>query len=391
MKSTICSLLFLSQQALSSGGAWTYDHMAEWETEVNTMCGAQDESPIDILTSDVVYDEDVCTAPFEWNVDFTKQTFQVKNNGHSIALTPAEETTTKTDSTFTVDNTTYKLLSSADDSIASFVNYFQPLGSDHNKFCLAGLHFHWGLNDYMGSEHLVDGYQYPLELHFVHYSCHHPDIGEVLGQFPTAESVKEAAKEEYNDVHQLAVIGVFFEVSEEDNPAFDTFLSEDILNKVKQPDHAPVVAHHMSIGDLIPYQALETKGYYAYEGSLTTPPCTDIVRWHVMNARGSISRSQLVALRTLMTADEHVIANNFREVQDNVNTVYACMERGGASADALATEKAVVWTVAVFAMLTPIIMGIVCIWQSKREKVLVKTALINHGGKQKKHDNHGGH
>eukprot|EP01083_Nonionella_stella_P243921 849489_1 len=91
---------------------------------------------------------------------------------------------------------------------------------------------------------------------------------------------------------------------------------------------------------------------------------------------------------------EDVIGNNFRDVQDNVNTVYGRMRPEGESGDD-ETERAVVWVIAVFAILTPIIMGIVCIWQSKREKVLVRTALVQKGEekKQKKHpkETHGGH
>lgn len=31
------------------------------------------------------------------------------------------------------------------------------------------LHFHWGENDTMGSEDLIDGVSYPMELHMVFY------------------------------------------------------------------------------------------------------------------------------------------------------------------------------------------------------------------------------
>eukprot|EP01084_Bolivina_argentea_P242829 407241_1 len=67
-------------------------------------------------------------------------------------------------------------------------------------------------------------------------------------------------------------------------------------------------------------------GYYAYEGSLTTPPCTNINRWHVMNARGYIGTSQLETFRTLLSAEGQTVAPNYREVQQNVNTVYSCQD-----------------------------------------------------------------
>merc|ERR1712154_412922 len=101
-------------------------------------------------------------------------------------------------------------------------------------------------------------------------------------------------------------IGLFFELSEEDNPAFDAFLSDDILKKVEVQGHDNVVADDVSIGALIgDYAQLESAGFYAYEGSLTSPPCTDIVRWHVMKHRGTISLKQLNKLRTLKSVCCH--------------------------------------------------------------------------------------
>ena len=62
-------------------------------------------------------------------------------------------------------------LSSNDNTIAKFPNYFLPENSEHShKFCLDSFHFHWGKTDDYGSEHTFDGTHYPLEAHFVHYS-----------------------------------------------------------------------------------------------------------------------------------------------------------------------------------------------------------------------------
>jgi hypothetical protein len=31
------------------------------------------------------------------------------------------------------------------------------------------MHFHWGFNDYQGSEHLIDYEKFPLEVRFLRY------------------------------------------------------------------------------------------------------------------------------------------------------------------------------------------------------------------------------
>merc|ERR1719237_563356 len=44
-----------------------------------------------------------------------------------------------------------------------------------------------------------------------------------------------------------------------------------------------------------------------------------------MNAKAQISESQMEKLRTIMETDAHPQAPNYREPQENVNEVYACM------------------------------------------------------------------
>jgi carbonic anhydrase len=41
------------------------------------------------------------------------------------------------------------------------------------------------------------------------------------------------------------------------------------------------------------------RGYYEFEGSLTTPPCTEGVRWFVLRQPATLSKAQLEAFRTL--------------------------------------------------------------------------------------------
>ena len=42
-----------------------------------------------------------------------------------------------------------------------------PLVPD-SKFLLWQFHFHWGKDDTQGSEHTVNGREFPMEVHFVH-------------------------------------------------------------------------------------------------------------------------------------------------------------------------------------------------------------------------------
>ena len=63
-------------------------------------------------------------------------------------------------------------------------------------------------------------------------------------------------------------------------------------------------------GDLINVRdgLTRTNAYYTYSGSLTTPPCSEVVTWVVLKKPARISQDQFEAFR-------HILGNNFRPVQ----------------------------------------------------------------------------
>lgn len=135
---------------------------------------------------------------------------------------------------------------------------FLRLGRE--RYELAQFHFH------TPSEHRLQGQAYPMELHFVHKNA----LGE------------------------LAVVGVF--------------LREGAANPVIQEiwDHIPgeaepESAHDEEIGEEIDPEDLlpADRGYYRYAGSLTTPPCTEGVRWHVLHTPVDVSAAQIEEFQAL--------------------------------------------------------------------------------------------
>ncbi|WP_457625493.1 carbonic anhydrase [Persephonella sp.] len=131
---------------------------------------------------------------------------------------------------------------------------------DGIKFELKQFHFH------APSEHTVKGKSYPFEAHFVH------------------------ADKDGN----LAVIGVLFKEGKE-NPVIKKLwenLPSHIGEKIK-------LAHKINAYDLLP----KKKKYYRYSGSLTTPPCSEGVRWIVMTAEMEMSKEQIEKFRKLMGGD----------------------------------------------------------------------------------------
>eukprot|EP00486_Rosalina_sp_Unknown_P002102 CAMPEP_0201567356 /NCGR_PEP_ID=MMETSP0190_2-20130828/7846_1 /ASSEMBLY_ACC=CAM_ASM_000263 /TAXON_ID=37353 /ORGANISM="Rosalina sp." /LENGTH=274 /DNA_ID=CAMNT_0047987261 /DNA_START=156 /DNA_END=976 /DNA_ORIENTATION=+ len=274
MKSIIALLLSVSFKS-TFGSGWDYDHMATWG-EHYPMCYAQDESPIDIKTDNVVYGH--CDSTFNWTIDWTVHNFKINNNGHTVNLLPVEKLNFEDDGDLDgvyidEEGESWLPLTLNENAIARLPNYHLPDGSPHTEFCLHGIHFHWGMENDEGSEHTMDGVQYPMEVHFVHYSCEHASVGTTLGQFPTYELIVDGLAAG-DDVHQLAVVGIFFELTDYDNPLFDAILGEEDLDELQYPPEvtgqpSEKIVNGVYLQDIIPEEVF-SDGYFAYQGSLTT-------------------------------------------------------------------------------------------------------------------------
>ena len=133
-----------------------------------------------------------------------------------------------------------------------------PSPSGDARFTLVQYHFH------APSEHTVGGKHYPMEMHLV--------FGSNGGA--------------------LAVIGVLIEEGAH-NAAFDPVWSH--LPKAKG-----VESHleHVKVGidDLLP----KVHTSYRYDGSLTTPPCSEGVKWFVMTTPVALSPEQIAAFTALV-------------------------------------------------------------------------------------------
>lgn len=135
---------------------------------------------------------------------------------------------------------------------------------DGTAYTLLQFHFHGQ------SEHTVDGVHFPMEAHFVHQA------------------------EDGN----LAVLGVLLEVGE------------------ANPEIAKVwAAMPPGVGEAESEETIDPRGLlpastssYLYSGSLTTPPCSEIVTWIVMAEPVDIGAEQVATFQSLYNG-------NFRPVQ----------------------------------------------------------------------------
>jgi carbonic anhydrase len=127
------------------------------------------------------------------------------------------------------------------------------VGADHYDF--VQVHFH------EPSEELVHGTQYSMVAHLVHK----------------------------NAKGELAVVAVLFRTGKTNEflkPIFDDFPAKGTAESV-------VAGMTVNAGRLLP----EHHGYYTFTGSLTTPPCSEGVRWFVLKAPVEASEAQLKEFR----------------------------------------------------------------------------------------------
>lgn len=162
------------------------------------------------------------------------------------------------------------------------------------RFQFAQFHYHWGSNSSRGAEHTVRGFQYPLELHLVHFNQKYGSL---------AESLK------YND--GLAVLGVFFEVGPTANE--DISVIVDALKDVRlSGTRGTNLQRPVVLSRLLPRR---TKDFFRYTGSLTTPPCSEVVTFTIFTTTVPISEEQLQQFRLLRTGSDEAsppLVNNFR-------------------------------------------------------------------------------
>lgn len=139
-----------------------------------------------------------------------------------------------------------------------------------------------------GSYIVVNGVRYDLQqFHF-----HHPSEEAVNGRLTdmSAHLVHKSAD------GKLAVLAIRLSQERGDPNAVMAALWEHLPTT---PGTTEKVDDMVNPGGLLPAD----RGYWTYEGSLTTPPCTEGVRWFVFEQPLSVSRSQVQDFARLYKLD----------------------------------------------------------------------------------------
>ena len=92
-----------------------------------------------------------------------------------------------------------------------------------------------------------------------------------------------------DEAGNLAVVGLLFRQGD------PSPLVQALLDAAPAAGVSEALSGGPDASDYVP----NTLGYFGYDGSLTTPPCTEGVRWIVMQSVGTVSQEQTRQLRKL--------------------------------------------------------------------------------------------
>ncbi|XP_043289086.1 putative carbonic anhydrase 3 isoform X2 [Venturia canescens] len=213
------------------------------------------QSPINIMSDDAVK-TDLGSLKFV-RYDYA-YTATLTNTGHSIQIT------------------------------LTGVPMFLKGGGLSSTYVFDQMHFHWG------AEHTIDGNRDALELHMVHYAKQYPNF-------------TSAAQNDFG----LTVVAVLFKLSDEDNDDFWSILEATERVSAWVGTSTTQIQRRIIPSLLLPK---DYTTFYRYDGSLTTPGCSETVTWFVLTEKLAISHAQLSVFENVMSSNG-TLKFNYRPVQ----------------------------------------------------------------------------
>lgn len=261
---------------------------ADWGLYFPEATGSR-QSPIDLVSCDAHYEEILANTPLQFTYATSRET-DILNNGYTLVVFPRAKQ---------VDSQT-AARSDHNSNLSTLSGGPLPQGMEYE---LAEIRFHWGRENTRGSEHTVNSKAFPMEVQLVHWNTRlYGGIEEALGR-----------------PNGIVIVTLFTQLGREHH---GLKLITDALEDVHYKGRQKTLTAPFNPGTFMPDPML--RDFWTYDGSLTTPPCSENVTWILMRYPLMLSHSQMEDFRRLKThnkgdqprpGDDGTMADNFRPPQ----------------------------------------------------------------------------
>nr|ALI59673.1 spermatophylax protein 10 [Gryllodes sigillatus] len=253
-------------------GVWNGTENAEDWVKSFPECGGKEQSPIEILSG---------AAKIWTPTEQKKNKFEMKFDNYD------KSGTVKPYLTGYLPNITFEFPSTSEAPRITLTQRGETV-----EYFLTNIHFHWP------GEHTFDGQSFDFETHVVHRNL------------------------EKNRVIALAyLINICRDSSEEEIVMYDQI-------SAAQKNEKSGSSYSYSGGPTLFVPRNYECGYYKYDGSFTTPPCTEGVTWFVYRKPLCVAQDVIDAFKKMKNKDGQLVQSNNRPIQEsNREVVYlSCNE-----------------------------------------------------------------
>lgn len=244
---------------LAAGVQFDYINQNQWPLFSGSRCGKTRQSPINIMTAQV-------------------------NGNDALKLLTFHNYDKPLDGVFENIGTTVQFVP----------NTGATMGISNHKgiYDLERIYFRWGSTVTEGSEHQFNGIKHAAEIQFIHHKRNAPSTDRDAYTIVAVLAVPVTGAPASNSVWSYLSVPTGHETSHTVSGSSTTSQYDSLLPANRNP-------------------------YYYYEGSFTTPLCTENVQWFVLMNTIGIPEDFLDDLRQVETAQNGPpLTFNFRDLQD---------------------------------------------------------------------------
>lgn len=127
-------------------------------------------------------------------------------------------------------------------------------------------------------------------------------------------TIYNTAEEAFGQIDGTLILGVSFALSPQDNPTLSSLITS--FPSLRAVNATTTITNFPPLITLIT-NTNDLSHVFDYIGSLTTPPCTENIRWLILSEQLSVSERQMTAFRTSFLTDSGNVLNlNYRPTQN---------------------------------------------------------------------------